>query len=457
MSSMGDRDTPQPLDFRAELLARLMPDLGAGECVSVIGGSGVGKTNLVRFLARLDVQAAYWGEGGPWVVPVDTNALPAGMGRDGYALIELLIHRLIRECERRGLPAELLSDFDRLHAGLIAQPSPALAIRYLDRICGRLCADRGIQLVIGFDQFEDAWTRLEPRIFLNLRYLRDEYKYRLCYLVMTRRRLEGERARALGDADAVEAFWELFDSHVYGLGMYGRRDAEELLARTARRRGVALLPELSETALALAGGHPALLRAVYWALSSEAGEAVTLSELLALPDVARECAKIWGDLGVEEQQVLRAIASGAAHSASINQDARDDLLRKELLAGEPPRPFSPLFAAFVGGDRDQRLPGITVVPALRQIWIDGQLLDTNLSRLEFALLECLAGSAGQVVRREEILRALYPGDALDVNDERLDTLLRRVREALGDDARKPRHLFTHRGVGVRLAEGRVQG
>lgn len=455
MSSIADRNSQLSPEFRAELLARVVPDLSAGESVSVIGGSGVGKTNLLRFLNRLDVQAAYWKPPAPWIVAIDTNALVFSSYGGGYDLVELIIHRLIRECERRGMPAELLADLDRLHATLVAQPSPALAIRYLDRICGRLCVDRGIQLILAFDQFEDVWASMEPRIFLNLRYLRDEYKYRLCYLVMTRERLERVRERQLGDAMEVETFWELFDSHVYGLGMYVRRDAEEMLSRIARRRDVAVSSELAEAALALSGGHPALLRALFWALQSQPSPALAPAELLAVPNIARECAKIWDDLSTEEQQALRLVVSGSPRATPDSQ-LLDDLVRKELIAGVPPRLFSPVFATYIAREQDAQLPGITVSAGLRHIWVDGHQLDAPLSRLEFALLECLARSAGQVVRREDILRSLYPDDALDVNDERLDTLLRRVREAIGDDARNPRHLFTHRGVGVRLAVGRVQ-
>lgn len=455
MSSITERDTLLPLEFRAEFLAQIMPDLEAGESVSVIGGTGVGKTNLLRFMGRQDVQARYWAEPAPWVVPIDTNALVFGQASESYALLELIIHRLIRECERRGMPAELIADFDRLHAGLVDRPDATLAMRYLDRICGRLCADRGLQLVLAFDQFEDVWARLEPRPFLNLRYLRDEYKYRLCYLVMTRERLERVRERAMGDAAAVEAFWEMFDSHVYGLGLYGQRDATEMLARMARRRGAELSPSLLDASMALARGHPALLRAVFWALQGRPGPAPSAEELLAIPDVARECAKIWADLSAEEQQALRLLLAGAPLRGG-HADALADLARKELVSGEPVQLFSPLFAAYVGRDRSESMAGITVIPALHQVWVDGRQLELSFSRLEFALLECLARSAGQVVRREEILRALYPDESLDTNDERLDTLLRRVREALGDDARSPRYLFTHRGVGVRLALGRVQ-
>lgn len=47
---MSERDTQLPLSFRRELLVDVMAALGAGECCSLVGASGVGKSNLVRFI-----------------------------------------------------------------------------------------------------------------------------------------------------------------------------------------------------------------------------------------------------------------------------------------------------------------------------------------------------------------------------------------------------------------------
>ena len=54
------------------------------------------------------------------------------------------------------------------------------------------------------------------------------------------------------------------------------------------------------------------------------------------------------------------------------------------------------------------------------------------------------------------MRELYGKQVYNANDERLDTILRRLREALGEDARNPRYLITHRGMGVQLKQGGIQ-
>ena len=64
-----------PVSFRSEILSHLMAALQAGECCSLLGISGVGKSNLARFISRRDVQEAYWSDANIWVVLVDSDGL----------------------------------------------------------------------------------------------------------------------------------------------------------------------------------------------------------------------------------------------------------------------------------------------------------------------------------------------------------------------------------------------
>lgn len=448
---MHSRDMPLPLSYRADLLTQVMPALRAGECCSLIGVSGVGKSNLTRFMQRPDVQAAYWGDEAVWVIPIDTNSLIFGEQPDEFLLAELMIYRIIREVERRNMPADFIADLDRKHTHLLEQPNAQLALRTVERVCGRICEAGGIQLIFAFDQFEDLWRERSARLFLNLRYLRDEFKYRMAYLVMTRERLQRMRA----DLTAVEPFWELFTSHTYGLGIHNEIDATTMLDRIAQRRGISAPDNLRRAALDASGGHPGLLRAVFWALHDAPGPAADAADLLRIDAVAGECAKIWNDLLPEERQVVSIIASGPA-SRALDAPALPDLRLKQLVVGDPPALFSPLFGAYAQSQISKDMAGIVVYPRLRQVWIDGRPLEKPLSPLEFNLLEYLARHAGEVCERDDILRHLYNDQQDTPGDDRLDTLLRRLRETLGEDARRPRYLVTHRGVGFQLVNGRVE-
>jgi len=444
----------QPLTFRAGLLQRVAARLRAGECCSIVGPSGVGKTNLGRFLQRQDVQALYFPDAPTWVVLIDCNALAAQEGSREFAVFELIAHRLIREAERRNLPESVIAPLDRLYVTLLNDDKPLLALRYLERICGRLIEEQGLRLILLFDQFEDIWRALDAGLFRNLRYLRDEFKYRLIYMTITRERLSRGRQRARGDMEAVESFWELFEPHTFGLGMHDESDAREMLEQIARRRGAAPTAEVARAVIDASGGYPALIRALAWTLEERLlGEPP--ERLALLPEVAQECAKLWNDLLPDEQRVVRHLAAGLDMSDG-DQEALADLRLIELVRGEPPQLFAPVFAAYVRNQGGASSEGIVVNRRQRRVWVDGRLLPGQLAPLEFALLAYLAERAGTVCTREAILGALYPEERLEANDERIDTLLKRLRDSIGDDGRNPRHLITHRGVGVRLAHGRVE-
>ncbi|NTW00477.1 MAG: hypothetical protein HGA19_04125 [Oscillochloris sp.] len=452
----NDRNLPLSLTFRGTLLRRVTETLRAGESCSIVGTGGVGKTNLARFLLRQDVQEHYWGSEPVWVLLIDSNAIAVSGRSSEFTVLELIIHRLICETERRELPAEFVAELDRLHSTLIAQPDTLLALRYLERIIGRLCREPNLQLVLVFDQFEEIWQTLDPHLFLNLRYLRDEFKYRLVYLTITRERLSVARRRTRGDEATVETFWEMFEPHVFGLGMYEIADAHEMLDRIERRQGRTLGTALRQAAMATSGGHSALLRAITWGMARDSALIDDIDALSALPAVTTECAKLWADLLPEEQFVVQQLAHGL-QPPKDQQEALSELRLKEIVQSNALELFSPIFAAYVRCRAGPHAAnGVVVDVRQRLVLVDGRMLDSSLSPLEFGLLEHLARYAGQVCKRDDILAVLYPNESQEASDERIDTLLRRLRDALGEDGRNPRHLFTHRGVGLRLAHGSIR-
>ena len=87
----------------------------------------------------------------------------------------------------------------------------------------------------------------------------------------------------------------------------------------------------------------------------------------------------------------------------------------------------------------------------RKVRIDGILAQKPLSVKEFKLLEFLAMHAGKVCSREETSEAVYDEVYVPSRDTaRLDALIERTRQHIGDDQRNPRFLETVRGVGHRL-------
>jgi len=117
--------------------------------------------------------------------------------------------------------------------------------------------------------------------------------------------------------------------------------------------------------------------------------------------------------------------------------------------------ISPVFHQYVlneGSLSDRELwldEGATVV------WVEGRPI-ADLSRLEFDLLRYLYRRLGQVCGREEIMAALYPTETTDPDkagtDNRVDTLVRRLRKAIEPAPSHPRYLLTLRGHGYKLVD-----
>jgi DNA-binding response OmpR family regulator len=92
---------------------------------------------------------------------------------------------------------------------------------------------------------------------------------------------------------------------------------------------------------------------------------------------------------------------------------------------------------------------LTVDRAARAATMAGQPLD--LTRMEFDLLAYLAGRAGRVVTKRQLMAEVWQqpyGGA----DKTVDVHLSWLRRKLGETAAEPRYLQTVRGVGVKLVD-----
>src|ERR1700694_2662055 len=87
-----------------------------------------------------------------------------------------------------------------------------------------------------------------------------------------------------------------------------------------------------------------------------------------------------------------------------------------------------------------------VEPALNQLSTTGKTV--KLEPKTMAALIYLANRPGQVVSREALLSALWPG--IVVGDDSLTQVVIKLRKALGDDSDEPAHIQTITKRGYRL-------
>jgi DNA-binding response OmpR family regulator len=97
----------------------------------------------------------------------------------------------------------------------------------------------------------------------------------------------------------------------------------------------------------------------------------------------------------------------------------------------------------------RRIVGPIAVDAQRrEVSIDGK--PVRLKPREFDVLWLLACNEGRVFTRDQLIETVWGFD-FDGDPRTVDVHIRRIRRALGDDARSPRFLHTIHGLGYKLS------
>ena len=275
-----------PADYRSKEVQAILAAVRAGECVSVIGLSGSGKSNLVGFLANRCAEAL------PLVL-VDCNRLAE--------LSTAALFRLARQALGEG--GESGDEIAALEAA----------------VARKLAGQPGLCLL--FDRFDALAQQAAPTIFSNLRALRDAHKYALTYVTATRRPLDPHNELA-----------ELFFANTLWLGPLSLSDARWSVTRDAARMGQAWDEAAVERIITLAGSYPALLRAACEAHA--AGCALELEALAAPPAVRRRVEEFWADAPGDEalqRSGLAGLALLSGGRAAVQVDTSQLTAKEHLL------------------------------------------------------------------------------------------------------------------------------
>lgn len=236
-----------PSNYREKEVQRILKAVQAGECVSVIGLSGAGKSNLMAFLANRPEIFSH-----PNTL-VDCNRLRENRADELFKLI------------RRSLG-------DASHA--------EDQFETLDRLIEQRLAENGGKLTILLDRFEVLANDFS--IASNLRALRDDHKYQLTFVTATRRPLDPRSELA-----------ELFFGHILWLGPLSESDTLWNVRRYAQRVDQEWSQSVAGQIRELTWGYPALLRAVCEAYAG--GANLDLAELREHPAIQRRVKEFWED------------------------------------------------------------------------------------------------------------------------------------------------------------------
>jgi hypothetical protein len=400
-----------PSDYRKEEVQHLLTLLGAGECVSLIGISGMGKSNLLGFLAYRGCPQE---KHGPICILVDCNRLskfePHGFFQLASDRLQpLLASHNIQEEETR------TDAFDRLthNVASIIEASP-----------------KTLSLLL--DGFDDLARAVDRAFFNQLRSMRDSFKYRLSFLLATRRPLVN-----ITGADKIREFEDLIVSNQIWLTPLSTEDADWTIKRVEERLGLSFDKNARQHLLALSGHHPGLLKAIAAAWSD--GDPTQPSSWLNQAAVTRECELLWGDLPEESRNAIYDIP------------IQDEILKKAGLVVNG-NFSSAVFAAFI---QEKSGTGLHLNRATGEIYRGGALLATSLTAKEFDLLSFLLDNEGSICEKDALIRAVWPEDKVfeeGIRDDSLAQLVRRLRTKIEPDPSNPTYLQTVAGRGYRFIQ-----
>jgi hypothetical protein len=238
-----------PHTYRYKAVQYILSAVRAGNCVSVVGLSGAGKSNLMRFITHR----------------LDAFPHPA----------------ILVDCNRlRENSTDAVLQLIRVSLGDKEPVTDEWAA--LDTTLHRRLSENGGSLCVLLDRFEFLPEVSHSGIFGSLRALRDVYKYQLTYVTATRRPLDSQTELA-----------ELFFAHTFWLGPLDKPDVRWNVAQYAQREGLVWGKEVAEKIMELSWGYPSIVRAISEAFA--AGARLELTELREHPAIRKRVAEFWND------------------------------------------------------------------------------------------------------------------------------------------------------------------
>jgi energy-coupling factor transporter ATP-binding protein EcfA2 len=400
-----------PAGYRKEEVQQLITLLRAGECVSLIGLSGMGKSNLLGFMAyRASLQEKH----GPVCILVDCNRLPTFRPDNFFHLASHQLQQLLESLGvQREEPSSNPMDMLNNKIGFALENSPG-------------------PLAMLLDGFDDLAKAVDRAFFNQLRSLRDSYKYRLSFLLATRQPLKN-----ITGTDKIREFDDLLVSNQVWLRPLSLEDARWTIRRYEERLNLDFDKDAIHNLLTLSGHHPGLLKALAAAWSY--GDPTKPPSWLNQAAVSRECELLWGDLPEESRNAI--------YDAPID----DEILTKAglVLQGQL---SSPVFAAFI---QEKSGTELRFNRTTGEIYRGGALLSASLTAKEFDLLSYLVDNEGAICEKDVLIRAVWPEDKIyeeGIRDDSLAQLVRRLRTKIEPDPSNPTYLQTIAGRGYRFIQ-----
>ena len=341
---MNEIGPEHPLSHRKEVLQRLFGCIKSTDSFFVVGGASTGKTRLMDFIMREDVQQYYLGNQfqTTWLIRVDLDRHHAN---EDWNFYELLISSLMLGCSQYENGVGIFEQLVDLDRQVLESRDFLRALRLFELAVHMICKNLGIKICFLLDEFDEIYSNMPKEIFAQLRGVRDANKYQVCYGLFLRNLPDRLRKQSEN-----ESFYELISQRMIGLGPFSYDDAIRVMQQIEERREFPLTAQWRDAFVVASGGHAGLMQALLSTrinLSKENEKMKDASWVVKQEFIKDECDKIWGSLAEEEQAGLLEALRG--NFENVTPKILKLLTAKGILQnkGDGYEIFSPIFKLYL--------------------------------------------------------------------------------------------------------------
>ncbi len=318
-----------PPTYRQEIVQRVFRVTQEGRSMCLVGLAGVGKSNLLTFLERPEVQDLY-----SEFIAKRTHIVRVPCEKDTdspQSVYRSLLSALVRTLNLPHPDRRRVGDFEALRDAL-----------------DLYCKYQSQRVVFILDEFEQLIRTQPPTLFEALRILRDDHRTtsNLAYVLVMHRMPQV----VVGQQPFVKSrLFEIVRNDIYSLGPYTKEDAYAMLGALCAKTRLTLSDLEKDRLYKLSGGHSGILKSIFMAMhpyfsNFSVRKIVRLAE--TDPEVAAACKHIWEHLHIEEQFALSRLVRGASLDLSMVEFLQKRGLVRPGSWGEL---FSEVFKEFVKG------------------------------------------------------------------------------------------------------------
>jgi hypothetical protein len=421
-----------PISYRQEDSRALAGIIKKHESVCVVGMKKVGISTFIRFFYyNPKIKEKYFGQEQAKYLYIfcDLNDL---MEIDLQTFWILVFKRLSDAIAVSNVSMAVKKKVDKLFFQSIAAPDPFFFFDNLKRAVTMVTTQTDLYLVLfllRFDRLKDLFSK---QFFANLQSLYDTAKFRVSFVTTAVRTLP-ELCPDVFSGVHVTTF-----AHSYFLKPAEKKDMRAIAydLNLTKDYSAKINSKIQKKIFDMAGGHIMLTRLIPIVFSESKKPDLMMNEFLFDERIGLTLEEVWENLTTEERRFLFEVIQNKRTQLKGNVDY---LVKAGILKKEKGKFlfFSPLLELWVK-DRLKKQPQEEV---------------SEFSKKENLLFNLLVSKKGELCRRDEIDRAVWPeyqeSDDLAVSEWSIDRLVYRLREKLKLRGNKYR-IITLRGRGHKL-------